>query len=154
MVNTLWINSRSVIHFLSSLVNFRSIHSYARRNNTTTITDNTRWEFFENYANALFRGAPEGYGARVPVMQMMINSAIMAIGITVGKIVISLLSAFAFVYFRFPFRNLCFWLIFITLMLPVEVRIVPTYEVVANLNLLNSYTGLIFPLIASATANF
>ena len=111
-------------------------------------------EFFENYANALFRGAPEGYGARVPVMQMMINSAIMAIGITVGKIVISLLSAFAFVYFRFPFRNLCFWLIFITLMLPVEVRIVPTYEVVANLNLLNSYTGLIFPLIASATATF
>jgi sn-glycerol 3-phosphate transport system permease protein len=82
------------------------------------------------------------------------NSAIMAIGITVGKIIISLLSAFAFVYFRFPFRNLCFWLIFITLMLPVEVRIVPTYEVVANLNLLNSYTGLIFPLIASATATF
>ena len=61
---------------------------------------------------------------RVPVMQMMMNSAIMAIGITVGKIIISLLSAFAFVYFRFPFRNLCFWLIFITLMLPVEVRIV------------------------------
>ena len=85
---------------------------------------------------------------------MMMNSAIMAIGITVGKIIISLLSAFAFVYFRFPFRNLCFWLIFITLMLPVEVRIVPTYEVVANLNLLNSYTGLIFPLIASATATF
>ena len=97
-------------------------------------------EFFENYANALFRGSPEGYGAKVPVIKMMMNSAIMAIGITVGKIIISLLSAFAFVYFRFPFRNLCFWLIFITLMLPVEVRIVPTYEVVANLNLLNSYT--------------
>jgi len=111
-------------------------------------------EFFENYANALFRGSPEGYGAKVPVIKMMMNSAIMAIGITVGKIIISLLSAFAFVYFRFPFRNLCFWLIFITLMLPVEVRIVPTYEVVANLNLLNSYTGLIFPLIASATATF
>ena len=72
----------------------------------------------------------------------------MALGITIGKIAISLLSAFAIVYFRFPFRKTCFWLIFMTLMLPVEVRIVPTYEVVANLNLLNSYTGLIFPLIA------
>tara|TARA_B100000287_G_scaffold404244_1_gene426739 strand:- start:2356 stop:2955 length:600 start_codon:yes stop_codon:yes gene_type:complete len=78
----------------------------------------------------------------------------MAFGIAFGKIAISLLSAFAFVYFRFPFRNLCFWLIFITLMLPVEVRIYPTYEVVANLGMLNSYSGLIFPLIASATATF
>ena len=110
----------------------------------------------DNYANALFRGGPEGYAgaSQVPVIRMLMNSAIMAFGIAIGKIIISLLSAFAFVYFRFPFRNLCFWLIFITLMLPVEVRIVPTYEVVANLNLLNSYTGLIFPLIASATATF
>ena len=75
-------------------------------------------------------------------------------GIAFGKIAISLLSAFAFVYFRFPFRNACFWLIFITLMLPVEVRIYPTYEVVANLGMLNSYSGLILPLIASATATF
>ena len=81
---------------------------------------------FDNYANALFRGGPEGYGAsQVPVMQMMMNSAIMAFGITIGKIIISLLSAFAFVYFRFPFRKTAFWLIFITLMLPVEVRIYP-----------------------------
>ena len=111
-------------------------------------------EFFENYSNALFKGGKEGYGSNEPVMNMMINSAIMALGITFGKLAISLLSAFAIVYFRFPFRKTCFWLIFITLMLPVEVRIVPTYEVVANLNLLNSYSGLIFPLIASATSTF
>jgi len=76
------------------------------------------------------------------------------VGIAVGKIIISLLSAFAIVYFRFPARNLFFWLIFITLMLPVEVRIVPTYEVIAGFGMLNSYSGLIFPLIASATATF
>ena len=111
-------------------------------------------EFFENYSNALFQGGKEGYGSNEPVINMLINSAIMALGITFGKLTISILSAFAIVYFRFPFRKTCFWLIFITLMLPVEVRIVPTYEVVANLNLLNSYTGLIFPLIASATATF
>ena len=85
---------------------------------------------------------------------MLFNSTIMALGITFGKIVISILSAFAIVYFRFPGRMLCFWLIFLTLMLPVEVRIVPTYEVAANLGLLNSYSGLILPLIASATATF
>ena len=78
----------------------------------------------------------------------------MAISIAVGKIIISLLSAFAIVYFRFPGRNFFFWMIFLTLMLPVEVRIVPTYEVVASFGMLNSYSGLIFPLIASATATF
>jgi sn-glycerol 3-phosphate transport system permease protein len=85
---------------------------------------------------------------------MMANSMLMACGIAVGKILISLLSAFAIVYFRFPGRNLFFWLIFLTLMLPVEVRIVPTYEVIAGFGMLNSYSGLIFPLIASATATF
>jgi len=78
----------------------------------------------------------------------------MALGISLGKIAISLLSAFAIVYFRFPGRRLFFWLIFLTLMLPVEVRIVPTYEVIANFGMLNSYSGLILPLIASATATF
>jgi sn-glycerol 3-phosphate transport system permease protein len=78
----------------------------------------------------------------------------MAMGIAIGKIAISLLSAFAIVYFRFPGRMLAFWTIFITLMLPVEVRILPTYEVMAQLKLLNTYTGLILPLIASATATF
>ncbi|MEM8950409.1 MAG: sn-glycerol-3-phosphate ABC transporter permease UgpE [Pseudomonadota bacterium] len=102
----------------------------------------------QNYSDALFAGI------NVPVSKMLWNSLVMATGIAVGKIVISFLSAFAIVYFRFPFRQLCFWTIFITLMLPVEVRIVPTYEIAANLGLLNSYTGLILPLIASATATF
>ena len=104
--------------------------------------------FLENYKRALFSGV------NVAVSTMLINSLIMAIGIAVGKIIISLLSAYAIVYFRFPGQTLFFWLIFITLMLPVEVRIVPTYEVVAGFGLLNSYSGLIFPLIASATATF
>ncbi len=105
-------------------------------------------QFFENYSKALVSGV------NAPVARMLMNSAIMAIGIAVGKIVISLLSAFAIVYFRFPFRRMVFWLIFLTLMLPVEVRIVPTFEVAARFGLLNSYAGLIFPLIASATATF
>lgn len=86
--------------------------------------------------------------------RLLINSTVMALGIALGKIVIAILAAYAIVFFRFPLRRLCFWLIFITLMLPVEVRIMPTYKVVADLNLLNSYTGLILPLIASATATF
>lgn len=104
--------------------------------------------FWENYKRALFAGV------NVPVSTMLLNSLIMAIGIAVGKIVISLLSAFAIVYFRFPGRTFFFWTIFLTLMLPVEVRIVPTFEVVAGFGMLNSYYGLIFPLIASATATF
>jgi sn-glycerol 3-phosphate transport system permease protein len=88
------------------------------------------------------------------VSTMMMNSLIMALGITFGKISISLLSAFAIVYFRFRFRMFFFWLIFITLMLPVEVRILSTYEVMADLKMLDTYSGLIFPLIASATATF
>jgi sn-glycerol 3-phosphate transport system permease protein len=78
----------------------------------------------------------------------------MALAIAFGKIAISLLSAFAIVYFRFPFRLFFFWLIFVTLMLPVEVRIVPTFQVVADLGMLNSYAGLSVPLMASATATF
>jgi sn-glycerol 3-phosphate transport system permease protein len=105
-------------------------------------------QFLENYRRALFSGV------NVPVATMLFNSLVMAMGIAIGKIVISLLSAFAIVYFRFPFRTTFFWLIFLTLMLPVEVRIVPTYEVVAGFGMLNSYQGLILPLIASATATF
>ena len=105
-------------------------------------------QFVANYRRALVSGV------NAPVATMMLNSLVMAMGIAVGKIVISLLSAFAIVYFRFPFRNVFFWLIFLTLMLPVEVRIVPTYEVVANFGMLNSYSGLILPLVASATATF
>jgi sn-glycerol 3-phosphate transport system permease protein len=102
----------------------------------------------ENYQLALLSGMS------APVWKMLLNSLIMALGITFGKIAISIISAYAIVYFRFPLKNLFFWLIFLTLMLPVEVRIVPTYEVIAGLGLLNSYSGLILPLIASATATF
>ncbi|WP_265517229.1 sn-glycerol-3-phosphate ABC transporter permease UgpE [Nitratireductor luteus] len=104
--------------------------------------------FIENYTRALTSGV------HVPVGRMLFNSLVMAMGIAVGKIAISILSAYAIVYFRFPFRMLAFWAIFMTLMLPVEVRIVPTYEVAASLGLLNTYSGLILPLIASATATF
>lgn len=90
----------------------------------------------------------------VPISLMLKNSLIMALSIAFGKIAISIISAFAIVYFRFPFRQTAFWLIFITLMLPVEVRIVPTFQVVASLKMLNSYAGLSIPLIASATATF
>ena len=106
----------------------------------------------ENYAVMLGQGVSTS-GAP-PLMLMMTNSLIMALIIACGKIAISITSAFAIVYFRFPFRNLAFWAIFITLMLPVEVRIVPTFKVVADLGLLNSYAGLTVPLIASATATF
>ncbi|PVZ86321.1 sn-glycerol-3-phosphate ABC transporter permease UgpE [Serratia sp. S1B] len=91
---------------------------------------------------------------KVPFSMLLLNSVIMALAITSGKIVVSVLSAYAIVYFRFPLRSLFFWLIFITLMLPVEVRIFPTVEVISNLNLLDSYTGLTLPLMASATATF
>ena len=106
----------------------------------------------ENYSRMLDSGLSTS--GTPPVGWMMVNSLIMALSIAIGKIVISVLSAFAIVYFRFPFRNFAFWCIFITLMLPVEVRIVPTFQVVAGLGLLNSYAGLSIPLIASATATF
>ena len=107
---------------------------------------------WESYKAALF-GAGK-LGSNTTAAHMMWVSFVVAMVITVGKIAISLLSAFAIVYFRFPFKGICFWLIFITLMLPVEVRIGPTYQVVSNLGMLNTYAGLTVPLIASATATF
>jgi sn-glycerol 3-phosphate transport system permease protein len=108
----------------------------------------------ETYKTALFGGETSA-GSRIPAAApMMWVSLVSALVIAIGKIAISLLSAFAIVYFRFPLRNLVFWMIFVTLMLPVEVRIGPTYEVVSNLGMLNSYAGLTVPLIASATATF
>lgn len=107
----------------------------------------------DNYATAL-SGAREGSGSHASVGRMMVVSLVTALVIALGKIAISLLSAFALVYFRFPFRMAFFWAIFVTLMLPVEVRIGPTYKVVADLGMLNSYAGLTVPLIASATATF
>ena len=109
-------------------------------------------EMIRNYSLVLGEGISAA-GAP-PLWIMLMNSTIMALSITIGKIFISLLSAFAVVYFKFPFRMLAFWTIFVTLMLPVEVRILPTFEVVAQLGMLNSYAGLSIPLIASATATF
>jgi sn-glycerol 3-phosphate transport system permease protein len=107
--------------------------------------------FFENYSRALSEGS-QNLGASA--LTMMKNSFIMAMGIAVGKIVVSLLAAYAIVFFKFPGRSFCFWAIFITLMLPVEVRIMPTYKVISDLGMLNSYWGLILPMIVSATAVF
>jgi sn-glycerol 3-phosphate transport system permease protein len=107
----------------------------------------------ENYATVLGKGVSTNVTS-APVGPMMVNSLVTALVIPFGKIAISLLSAFAIVYFRFRFRALAFWLIFITLMLPVEVRILPTYKVVSDLGMLDTYAGLTVPLIASATATF
>ena len=108
----------------------------------------------ENYKLALFGGKVAGGSTIAPALPMLWVSLVSALVIAIGKIVISLLSVFAIVYFRFPLRNFVFWMIFVTLMLPVEVRIGPTYEVVSDLKLLNSFAGLTVPLIASATATF
>ena len=109
-------------------------------------------QFLENYSRALIEG--DSGQTSASVARMLFNTTIVATFIALGKIAISFTSAFAIVFFRFPARNIFFWLIFLTLMLPVEVRILPTYEVVASFGLLNTYSGLIFPLIASATATF
>ncbi|QCI65342.1 sn-glycerol-3-phosphate ABC transporter permease UgpE [Phreatobacter stygius] len=106
--------------------------------------------FLENYYKTIFVGTASS--TREPVGGMMLNSLVMALTIAIGKIMISIVSAFAVVYFRFPFRMTAFWVIFMTLMLPVEVRIYPTYKIVADLGLLDTYAGLTIPLIASATA--
>src|SRR6187200_716140 len=108
---------------------------------------------YENYREVILNG----YGGKVgsvPLSVTLFNSMVMALGIVVGKLLISIIAAFAIVYFKFPFRMAFFWAIFVTLMLPVEVRIAPTYKVVSDLGMLNTYAGLTIPLIASATANF
>jgi sn-glycerol 3-phosphate transport system permease protein len=109
-------------------------------------------QLLENYTQVLTAGSTKG--SKAAVLDMLINSTVMALVVPIGKITISILSSFAIVYFRFPLRNFFFWMIFVTLMLPVEVRIIPTYEVMSGLGLLNTYAGLTLPLIASATATF
>jgi sn-glycerol 3-phosphate transport system permease protein len=106
--------------------------------------------FLENYYRTIFIGTSST--TREPVGSMLFNSFVMAMVIALGKIAISIISAYAIVYFKFPLRKSAFWIIFITLMLPVEVRIYPTYKVASDLNLLDSYAGLTLPLVASATA--
>ena len=109
-------------------------------------------ELWANYSQVLSVGGTSG--TRAPVLNMLGVSFVIASLIAVGKIILALISAFALVYFRFRFKQVVFWLIFITLMLPVEVRISPTYKIVSDLGLLNSYAGLTLPLLASATATF
>ncbi len=109
-------------------------------------------QLWENYSQVLTAGTTRGVTA--PVGRMMFNSLVMALAIAFGKIAISIIASFAIVFFRFPLRNFFFWMIFVTLMLPVEVRIIPTFKVVSDLGMINSYVGLTLPLIASATATF
>lgn len=106
-------------------------------------------QFLANYSEALFGGV--GRLGGVGAGRLLLNTTLVALAIAVGKIAISILSAYAIVFFRFPLRMVFFWLIFITLMLPVEVRILPTYQVMVSLGLIDTYTGLTLPLMASAT---
>ena len=108
--------------------------------------------FFDTYYDVLFREG--GVMKKVTGSRMLLNSLILGVGFSVGKVIISIMAAFSIVYFRFRLAVPLFWVIFLTLLLPLEVRIVPSYEVVANLHLLDTYTGLILPLIASATGTF
>ncbi len=107
-------------------------------------------ELLANYALVWAQGASRSFAS--PVSTLLWHTFLMAVAVAAGKIAISFLSAYAVVFFRFPGRMIFFWLIFITLMLPVEVRIIPTFEVMASLSLINTWAGLIVPLIASATA--
>jgi len=109
-------------------------------------------QLVENFTQVLTAGSTKA--SKAAASQMLVNSLVMALVIPLGKIAISIISAFAIVYFRFPLRMFFFWMIFVTLMLPVEVRIIPTFKVIADLGMLNSYAGLTVPLIASATATF
>jgi sn-glycerol 3-phosphate transport system permease protein len=106
----------------------------------------------ENYSQVLGGGTTTG--SKAAVSHMLVNSLVMALVIPLGKITISVIASFAIVYFRFPLRNFFFWMIFVTLMLPVEVRIIPTLQVITDLRMNNTYAGLTIPLIASATATF
>ncbi|MGY3569619.1 sn-glycerol-3-phosphate ABC transporter permease UgpE [Vibrio paucivorans] len=122
----------------------------------TIISEGLQWWIGDNFS-AVYHEAWNrslGFAGDVTARTMIINSLIMGLGFSIGKILIALLAAYALVYFRLPYSSAWFWLIFITLLLPLEVRIIPSYEVVSKLGMLNSYTGLILPLIASATATF
>jgi sn-glycerol 3-phosphate transport system permease protein len=109
-------------------------------------------QLVENFTQVLTAGSTKG--SKAAGATMLFNSLVMALVIPLGKITISVISAFAIVYFRFPLRMFFFWMIFVTLMLPVEVRIIPTFKVISDLGMLNTYAGLTVPLIASATATF
>lgn len=132
------------------------IFASSTHNPNTIISDGLQWwpgsNFLEVYGEVWDKSI--GFSTDVNAKSMIINSMVMGLGFAIGKIIISMMAAYALVYFRMPFASLWFWLIFVTLLLPLEVRIIPSYEVVANLGMLNSFSGLILPLIASATATF
>ena len=124
--------------------------------NVAVLTEGMKWsigdQLLKNYSEVLNQTG--GFSQEITATKMFINSFIMAIGIAAIKVIISSMSAFAIVYFRFKLATPLFWLIFITLLVPLEVRILPSYQIVSDLKLTNSYTGLILPLVASATATF
>lgn len=122
----------------------------------TIVSEGLQWSLGGNF-NAVYQEAWDkslGFAGNVTAKTMIANSMIMGLAFAIGKIVISMMAAYALVYFRLPYASAWFGLIFITLLLPLEVRIIPSYEVVSKLGMLNSYTGLVLPLIASATATF
>ncbi|MEZ9219477.1 sn-glycerol-3-phosphate ABC transporter permease UgpE [Vibrio cyclitrophicus] len=141
---------------LFMLVPIWLIFASSTHNPNTIVSDGLQWlpgdNFIAIYSEAWNKSM--GFSGEVTASKMIANSMIMGLGFAIGKILISMMAAFALVYFRLPYATAWFWLIFVTLLLPLEVRIIPSYEVVAGLGLLNSYTGLILPLIASATATF
>lgn len=124
--------------------------------NVAILSEGMKWglgdQLLKNYSEVLNQTG--GFSQEITATKMFINSFIMAIGIAAIKVIISSMSAFAIVYFRFKLATPLFWLIFITLLVPLEVRILPSYQIVSDLKLTNSYTGLILPLVASATATF
>ncbi|SEL28118.1 ABC transporter permease subunit [Pacificibacter marinus] len=106
----------------------------------------------DNFMKAMFKA--DGFAGDNTGLRMLINSLILGLGFAAGKIVLGMMAAYAIVYFRMRFATLAFWIIFTTLLLPLEVRILPSYEIVQKLGMLNTFHGLIVPLIASATATF
>ena len=132
------------------------IFASSTHNPNTIVSEGLQWLPGDNFS-AIYREAwnkSVGFSGDVNAQTMIFNSMIMGLGFSIGKIIISMLAAYALVYFRLPYASAWFGLIFVTLLLPLEVRIIPSYEVVSQLGMLNSYTGLILPLIASATATF
>ncbi len=124
--------------------------------NVAILTEGMKWglgdQLKNNYNEVLNQKG--GFTKEITATKMFVNSFIMALGIAILKVIISSMSAYAIVYFRFKFAIPLFWLIFITLLVPLEVRILPSYQIVSDLKLTNTYTGLILPLVASATATF
>lgn len=141
---------------LFMLVPIWLIFASSTHNPNTIVSEGLQWLPGDNFTTIYSEAWNKSmcFSGEVTASKMIANSMIMGLGFAIGKIIISMMAAYALVYFRLPYATAWFWLIFVTLLLPLEVRIIPSYEVVAGLGLLNSYTGLILPLIASATATF